>query len=680
MEKIDTRTPDITEENIEKLIELFPQVATEVENSEGEVERAIDFDALRDLLGDVAEGQRERYQFTWPGKREAKAEARRPIDKTMIPCPDKSVDWDTTENLYIEGDNLDALKLLKETYAGKIKLIYIDPPYNTGREFLYEDDSSVDETTFRGESGDYDDDKRRLVANPSSSGRFHSRWCSNMYERLLLARDLLASDGAIFISIDDNESYNLRKLCDDVFGESCFVGDVAWQKSYSPKNDAKGISTEVEHIMCYGRSPEWAPKRLPRTAEMDAKYSNPDNDHTAWKSTDPCGAGANTHQGMVYAIQNPLTGKYVYPSSRAHWRHSQEKMLEIMNQWCAYELRDIQDDEKRAEICGVSKDDVRKGVKAICVAKPLEDVETQVKEMLQNGPWPVYYFTKNGLGGIAKKTYLDENNGKVVTNLWVNADTGHTDEAKKELKKLFNGNAPFDTPKPTRLMKRILEIASDEDSLVLDFFSGSASMGDAIMQKNAEDGGSRQFILVQIGEPLSGDYSNLCEVGEERIRRAGKKIAEEVEADNQQLKLGGEPRPIPDIGFRVLRIDSSNFKDTYATPDVTDQESLLDMIDNVKEGRTAEDILFQVLPAFRIPYSAHIEEQDINGKKIFDVNHGQLLACFDADVTNDVIEEIARRKPSYVVMRDLSFKDDSAAANFEELFKTFSPDTIRRVV
>lgn len=284
------------------------------------------------------------------------------------------------------------------------------------------------------------------------------------------------------------------------------------------------------------------------------------------------------------------------------------------------------------------------------------------------------------MGGMRRKRYLDESSGRTVTNLWTYDEVGHTDEAKKELKKLFDGNAPFDTPKPTRLMKRVLDIASDEDTLVLDFFSGSASMADAVMQKNAEDGGYRKFILVQINEPQSGDYADLCEIGEERIRRAGEKIVGEVESENQQLKLGEDPRSLPDVGFRVLRIDTSNFKGTYATPDATDQGSLLDLIDNVKEGRSAEDILFQVLPAFRIPYSAHVETLDIHGKKVFDVNHGQLLACFDADVTNDVIEEIARRKPSYAVMRDLSFKDDSASANFEELFKTFSPDTIRRVI
>lgn len=304
MEKIELGTPDGTVENVERLVELFPQVATEVETERGGVAQAIDFDALRDLLGDVAEGQRERYQFTWPGKREAKAEGRRPIFKTMIPEPEKSKDWDTTENLYIEGDNLEALKLLKETYAGKVKLIYIDPPYNTGHDFVYDDDFAKSRGEYDAESGDFDEEGGRLVANTESNGRFHSDWCSMMYPRLLLARDLLSADGAIFISIDDNESSNLRKICDEVFGASNFVGDVIWQKTYSPRNDSKGIPAEAEHIFVYSKHSGWMPSRLARTAEMDERYASPDGDPRPWKAGDASAPGAVTHQGMVYAIQH----------------------------------------------------------------------------------------------------------------------------------------------------------------------------------------------------------------------------------------------------------------------------------------------------------------------------------------------------------------------------------------
>ena len=309
MEKIELGTPDGAAENIDRLAELFPQVVTEVENpAGGGIRKTVDFDSLRDLLGDVAEGQRERYQFTWPGKREAKAEARRPIYKTMIPELGKSKDWDATENLYIEGDNLDALKILKETYAGKVKLIYIDPPYNTGHDFVYDDDFAKTRGEYDAESGDFDEEGGRLVANTEGNGRFHSDWCSMMYPRLILVRDLLAADGAIFVSIDDNESSNLRKICDEVFGSVCFVGDIAWQKTYSPRNDSKGIPAEVEHIIAYSKALNWAPNRLARTSEMDERYGSPDNDPRPWKAGDASAPGAVTHQGMVYAIQHPLTG------------------------------------------------------------------------------------------------------------------------------------------------------------------------------------------------------------------------------------------------------------------------------------------------------------------------------------------------------------------------------------
>ena len=309
MDKISRETPDITQESIAKIAALFPDTVTEAMDADGNVTLAVDFDALRDDLSDViVDGARERYQFTWPGKREAKLEARRPTKKTMRPCPEKSKDWDTTENLYIEGDNLEALKIMRETYAGKVKLIYIDPPYNTGHDFVYDDDFSKTRAEYDAESGDYDEEGGRLVANPESNGRFHSDWCSMMYPRLMLARDLMSDDGAIFISIDDNESKNLRAICDEVFGAACFVGDIAWQKTYSPRNDSKGIPAEVEHILAYSKSPEWAPGRLPRTVEMDERYSSPDGDPRPWKAGDASAPGAATHQGMVYAIQHPLTG------------------------------------------------------------------------------------------------------------------------------------------------------------------------------------------------------------------------------------------------------------------------------------------------------------------------------------------------------------------------------------
>ncbi len=680
MEKIQLGSQDVTEQNIERLGDLFPQVVTEVESAEGKLQRAVDFDALRDLLGDVAEGQRERYQFTWPGKREAKAEARRPITKTMIPCPEKSKDWDTTQNLYIEGDNLDALKILKETYAGKVKLIYIDPPYNTGHDFVYDDDFSQTRGEYDAQSGDYDEQGGRLVANTEGNGRFHSDWCSMMYPRLLLARDLLSADGAIFISIDDNESKNLRAICDEVFGAACFVGDIAWQRTYSPRNDSKGIPAEIEHLIVFAKQVGWAPNRLARTAEMDARYSSPDGDPVAWKAADASAPGAVTHQGMVYAVQHPLTGELLYPPNGRHRPFGGYSMLEIMSGWAEYEWRDIHDKEKRAEICGISPDEVRGGVPALMLKNPCEETYAKAKERYDAGTWPKLCFTSGGRGGMICKRYITEVEGKMPTNLWPYSEVGHSDEAKKELQKLFDGSAPFDTPKPVRLMRRILDIASSEGCTVLDFFSGSASMAQAVMEKNAEDGGHRSFVLVQIPEEASGQFSTLTEIGEERIRRAGAKIAAEIDEANEQLELGAEPKPHPDLGFRVLRIDSSNMRDTLATPEETTQESLFGLADNVKESRGELDLLFEVLPKFRIPYSAQIEEVELGGKRCYNVNGGQLVACFDAKVGTDTIEEIAKMAPDYAVMRDASMADDATQANFEELFRTYSPDTVRRVI
>lgn len=628
MDKINAATNDVTQENIEKIIGLFPQVATEIEKDDGAIALSVDFDALRDLLGDVAEGQRERYQFTWPGKREAKAEARRPIDKTMIPCPEKSVDWDTTENLYIEGDNLDALKLLKETYAGKIKVIIIDPPYNTGNDrFLYSDDFAETEGEHDANSGDFDENGIRLVENRDTSGRFHSYWCSEIYKRLICARDLMSSDGAIFICIDDNEFENLKKITDEIFGASNWVGNIIWQHSIQPKGYLDGFSVHHNEILVYRKSPNFKLKPLERTEDDNKAYSNPDNDPRGpWRSGDV--RNALYRPNLIYDVISP-SGKVIKPCANG-WRWSQETMNEKI---------------RTGEIV-FSADETR----------------------------------------IIRKIYLDTLEGRAPETIWFGKEVGTTREAATELKELLD-DAVFDTPKPTKLLMKMLDLIHGNDYCVLDFYGGSSSTANAVMKKNVIDDGKRSFITVQFPDVVDEGskaqrkgYSTITEIGEDRIRRAGQKICDEIKAENQQLKLGEEPRAIPDIGFRVLRIDSSNFKNTHLMPDQTNQASLLEVIDNVKEGRTSEDILFQVLPAFRIPYSAHIEEQDINGKKVFDVNHGQLLACLDADVTNDVIEEIARRKPSYAVMRDLSFKDDSAAANFEELFKTFSPDTIRRVI
>lgn len=637
MEKITTATPDIEQENIDQLVELFPQVATEVQDENGEVKRAVDFDALRDLLGNVAEGQRERYQFTWPGKREAKAEARRGIDKTMIPCKEESVNWDTTENLYIKGDNLDALKILRSTYAGLVDLIYIDPPYNTGHDFVYDDDFTQTHGEYDLDSGEFDEEGGQLVVNLESNGRFHSDWCSMIYPRISLARDLLTPDGLFFISINDVEVTNLKKICDEIFGSMGFIADLVWaNQEGGGSSDSKLFRIKHEHILCYSRNRD-------NTEIQGVPISNADR-YTGSDEYEPIrgkyylqklGMGSIQYSASLdYPITVP-DGTTVMPSDnnsgrKACWRWSKEKF--VRNQGKGF--------------VEFKKD--------------------------RNGVWTVY-----------TKQYMNcDNEGNPIVRTQrpmgiINEYS--TTQAAKQLEAMGLGGL-FSYSKPVPLLNYLISRCTNESALVFDFFSGSASMAHAVMAKNAEDGGKRKFILVQIPEEASGEYATLCDIGKERIRRAGARIVAEVEESNKQLKIGAEAKPVPDIGFRVLKIDSSNFKDTYANPQETTQASLLGLIDNVKEGRTEEDLLFQILSKFRIPYSAHIETKEICGKQVFDVEDGQLVACFDTDVTNDVITEIAKMRPNYAVMRDLSFRSDASQANFEEIFKTFSPDTIRRVI
>ena len=473
MDHMKFETPDMAQGNIEKIAALFPNCVTEARGEDGKLKKAVNFELLRQMLsGDVVDGD-EAYEFTWVGKKAAIVEANKPVRKTLRPCPEESVNWDSTENLYIEGDNLEVLKLLQESYLGKVKLIYIDPPYNTGNDFIYRDDFAVKTEEYEQQLGMFDEETGdRLFKNTDSNGRFHSDWCSMMYSRLMLARNILAPDGAIFISIDDHEADNLKKICDEVFGADCFVANISWQRTYSTRNDSKGIVSEVEHLLVYSKLPDWSPNKLARTEEMDAKYKNPDNDVAPWRTDNAYAPGAITHQGMVYAIQHPFTGEMIYPSTNACWRYQQDEMLRIMRGWCEYELKDLNDDEKRAAICGISAEDVRKGVKGIVLAIPLEEAKKKAQAIYERGQWPKFYFTKGGFGGIARKTYLLDVGGKLPTNFWPYSDVGHTDEAKKEIMALFDGKAPFDTPKPTRLLDRILTIASDKDSLVVDFFSG----------------------------------------------------------------------------------------------------------------------------------------------------------------------------------------------------------------
>lgn len=629
MDKIELGTPEGTAENIDKIAELFPQVVTEVENADGKLARAVDFDVLRDLLGDVAEGQRERYQFTWPGKREAKAEARRPIYKTMIPEPGKSKNWDTTENLYIEGDNLDALKILKETYAGKVKLIYIDPPYNTGHDFIYDDDFAKTRGEYDAESGDFDEEGGRLVANTEGNGRFHSDWCSMIYPRLLLARDLLTSDGSILLSIDANEVKNLRAICDEIFGAQCFKNCIAVRRGIknvqAQFDDIAALSQGHEYILLYSRN---ATNRFHKLSL--AHDGKPGKWDTFWRGTD--------RPSMRYELfgETPHSGQWRWEKGRAYTAVSNYNTF----------LKDAAG--------SMSLDEYY-----------LDNLAATNEKM--------NFVRKNEDGTV--QYYVPPSTGKLLSDNWMDL-TLSGDETDA-----------FDTEKSVAIIQRIVEWLAPPNSIVLDFFSGSGTTAHAVIEANKNDNGQRRFIMVQLPEncgdnpsAIKHGYKTLCDLGEDRINRAGAKIAADIDKGNEQLELGAEPKLYPDLGFRVLRIDSSNFKDFYLTPGEISQESLFDFADNVKEGRSDLDLLFEVLPKLGIPYSAKIEERVLADKKVFFVDGDKLAACFDANVGSDTIEEMAKAKPWYAVIRDSSMADDATHANYEELFRTYSPDTVPQVI
>ncbi len=624
MEHLNMQSMDKVAANVAKIRELFPNCVTERINNEGKLEHAIDFDMLKQELSDhVVDGLQERYQFTWPNKRKAILAANAPINKTLRPCREESVDFDNTENLYIEGDNLDVLKLLQETYLGKVKMIYIDPPYNTGKDFIYNDDFKQSTEEYIENSGQLDGEGNRFVANTESNGRFHTNWLNMIYPRLKLAKDLLSDDGVIFISIDDNEVENLRKICDEIFGENNFLAQVIWERAFSPKNDAKFFSVSHDYVLIYARSIEvFSIGLLPRSAESDARYKNPDNDpHGPWTSDNMTVKSYSANYD--YPIRTP-NGTIYYPPAGRCWFTSKERM----------------------------------------------------HKLIENG---AVWFGNNGGNMPRIKRYLsDVQQGMTPITIWKYLDVGHNQEARQELKKLFDEKAYFDGPKPIRLLNRILTIANvKKDDFILDFFSGSATTAHAVMQLNAEDGGKRKFIMVQLQEECAENteaykagYKNICEIGKERIRRAGKKIKEENPLTTQDL----------DIGFRVLKCDSSNMEDVYFTPKeyMDKQQSLF--VDNIKKGRSDEDLLFDAMLKLDTPLSSKIERITIAGKTVYNVAQGHLMACFDKNVTDEVITAIAKEMPSYFVMRDSSQADDSVAINFEQIFNTYSPQTVRRVL
>ena len=625
MEKLKMQSLDVTGNNIDKIAQLFPNCVTERIGKDGKPELAIDFDKLKaELTNDVLEEGEERYQFTWPGKRAASRLANETTTQTLRPCREESVDFDNTQNLYIEGDNLEVLKVLRETYLGKVKMIYIDPPYNTGNDFVYNDDFAQGKTEFEQNSGLFDEEGNQTIdpmqRNTESNGRFHTDWLNMIYPRLKVAKDLLSDDGVIFISIDDNEQKNLKNVCDEVFGGNNFIAQLVWERAYSPKNDAKYISNSHDYILMYARNIEdFSIGRLPRTEEANARYSNPDNDpRGVWKASD---MSVKTYTASCdYPIVTP-SGKIVEPPAARCWRLS-----------------------------------------AKAFAERLQD----------NRIW----FGPNGDSTPSIKRFLSELKfeGMAPTSILFYKEVGHSQEGAKEVVSLFGNKGVFDGPKPIRLLERLITLANlNEDSIVMDFFSGSATTAHALMKVNANKSFRCKFILVQLPEEVNANkkdqgYKNICEIGKERIRRAGKKIKEESPLTTQAL----------DTGFRVLKLDSSNMNDVYYTPEEFSLNTLFS--ENVKENRTAEDLLFQVMLDLGIELSAKIEKQEIAGKEVFLIDENYLIACFDKDVNETTITEIAKMHPVYFVMRDASAASDNVIDNFDQLFEAYSKDTVRKIL
>lgn len=624
MDKLRMQSSNGVEANITKIAQLFPDCVTEtVDERSGQPKHLIDFEKLKQNLSDSVMSERaERYQFTWPDKSKAILLANSPINATLRPCREDSVDFDNTQNLYIEGDNLDVLKCLKETYLHKVKMIYIDPPYNTGNDFVYEDDFAQSSEEYLANSEQFDEQGNRMFTNAESNGRFHTDWLNMIYPRLKVARDLLTDDGVIFISIDDNEVENLRKVCDEVFGEQNFIATLIWERAFAPKNDAKFISSSHDYIvMCAKRIENFKIGRLERTQEANARYSNPDNDpRGVWTSGDMLVKTYN--KSCDYPITTP-SGKIVNPVPGRCWRFSEESFLE------------------------------------------------KVKD---NRIW----FGPEGNGVPRVKRFLSELKfeGMAPTSILFHKEVGHSQEGSKEVTALFGDKGVFDGPKPVRLLQRLLTLANlDDNSIILDFFSGSASTAHAVMKMNVEKDKHCSFVMVQLPEHISEKkkeqgYETVCEIGKERIRRAGKKIKEDSPLTTQDL----------DTGFRVLKLDSTNMQDIYYSPKDISQADLFSQVDNVKPDRTGEDLLFQVMLELGATLNSKIETTTVAGKTIYNVAEGYLVACFDPDVTDDVVKAIAQMQPAYAVLRDTSMKDDSTATNFEQIFKTFSPDTVTKIL
>ena len=652
MDKLKMQTANKADDNFKKLAAMFPNAVTETINENGEVVRAIDKDALmQEISCTVVDGNEERYQFTWPDKKKSVLLANAPINKTLRPCREESVDFDTTENLYIEGDNLEVLKLLQETYLGKIKMIYIDPPYNTGNDFVYNDEFGIRSEEWNGISGNYDADGNQIVGalerNTEANGRFHTDWLNMVYPRLKLAKDLLRDDGVIFISIDDNEVENLKKVCGEVFGEGNFVAIINW-KGRGGRQDSKYYAAVHEYILCYAKQREYfvAGEEI-KSGDVYPKYDKEKGRYYKTQLLRKWGSNSRREDrpNLFYPITAP-DGTEVYP---------------------VVAVRDSQ----RPSICEKIDGCWRHGASTM-----EKNIKNGLVEFVKqdDGTWIPYEKIFAPLEG-------EEKTKKYTT--WID----ETNDGAKGIKDLF-GSTVFDYPKSPNLLVRFLKMAGIESGdIILDFFSGSATTAHAVMQLNAEDGGHRKFIMVQLpekcdekSEAYKAGYKTICEIGKERIRRAGKKIREE-NTDNSSLLT---PNSKLDTGFRVLKCDTSNMKDVYYNPAEYEVNMFSRLEDNIKEDRTPEDLLFQVMLDLGILLSSKIQvrsvEVGMRSYSYFDVEDGYLIACFDKNIDEEVITTIAKQKPYYFVMRDSSMASDSVATNFDQIFATYSPDTVRKVL
>jgi len=643
MNKLKMHSVNKVDENIKKIAELFPNTLTEVikgYSNDGTpiIEHAIAFEMLKQELSEIiVDGPEERYQFTWPDKKKSILLANAPIAKTLRPYRNESVDFDRTENLYIEGDNLDVLKLLQETYLGKVKMIYIDPPYNTGNDFVYEDNFALATDEYLANSGQFDEDGNRLVQNTETIGRFHTDWLNMMYPRLKLAKDLLSDDGVIFISIDDNEVENLKKICNEIFGASNFIAQINIITGANQSGEGVLIQKNVEYCLVWGKN--YALTIINRVDKTQETYRNLNDAPTP----------LITRPEMGYTIYyNKTTGDLVPCKD--------------------YDFSKIETNDEAL----VYIDDQSLIAKGYIPIRP-----GKRNDMLHRWRWGIDTFNER-----KNEVIIIERAGKLVPCF---KQSGYNPPQNyqnfsggaPELKELFDGVSIFDYPKGLSLLKYLLSVGMHKNSIVLDFFSGSATTAHAVMQLNAEDGGNRKFIMVQLPETcelkpeaIKAGYKNIAEIGKERIRRAGKKILEE------HTELAGKL----DIGFRVLKVDSTNMQDVYYRPDEYTQETISQLIANIKPDRTPEDLLFQVMLDLGVLLSSKIEETVIGGKKVFNVADGYLMACFDNDITDEVIREIAKKKPYYAVFRDSSLASDSVATNLEQIFDTYSPSTIRKVL